>query len=133
MLSKPLPEWVYRFTPKRILGRLWRELSGTQGQDLVSKTNRALIQRGILSTPLSTLELYAITDIHANNGEGISLRRMEAWLPDYACLARRSYAFFGGIDTPLPKRYQRMEQDLVARGALNGARIAAAWQLRPGC
>ncbi len=125
-----LPEWACRFTPRRIFGRIHRELTGKQGQDFVSKTNRALLEKGIVTTLLSVHEIFSITDIHVQDGEGISISRMESWLPDYECLSRRSYGFFGMLHSALPRRRQPMEEELIARQALNGLHIAAAWKLR---
>jgi SAM-dependent methyltransferase len=131
----PFTAWSRRFAPRRIFGRIRRELTGKQGQDYLSKTNRALLGKGIVATPLSVQEIFSITDIHAQNGEGISISSMESWLPDYECLSRRSYAFFGRLPGALPKRWRRAEEDLIARQALNGLHIAAAWKLRmpAGC
>ena len=120
--------WAGRFTPRRIFGRITRGLTGKQGQDFLSKTNRALIEKGIVATPLSVHEIFSITDIHVQDGEGISISSMESWLPDYECLARRSYGFFGKSWSELPKRRQRIEGDLIARQAPNGLHIGAVWR-----
>jgi SAM-dependent methyltransferase len=117
-----------RFTPRRIFGRIYRELTGKQGQDYLSKTNRALLEKGVVATPLSVHEIFTITDIHVQDGEGVSISRMESWLPDYECLSRRSYGFFGKLWSLLPKRRQRIEEGLIARHALNGLHIGAAWR-----
>jgi SAM-dependent methyltransferase len=121
-------EWACRFTPRRVFGRIYRELTGKQGRDYLSKTNQALIEKGVLATPLSTHEIFCITDIHVQDGEGISISSMEPWLPDYECFSRRTYGFFGKLWSELPKRRQRMEEDLIARRALNGLHVAAAWR-----
>ena len=125
---RPFPEWAYRFTPGRIARRIYRELTGKQGLDYLSKTNRALLGKGIVATPLSVHEIFSITDIHVLDGEGISISSMKSWLPDYECLSRRSYGFFGKLWSVLPKRRQRIEEDLIARQALNGLHIGAAWR-----
>lgn len=130
--SSRIPESLQRFTPGRILGRLRRQLAGTQGQDYISKTNRALLEKGVVATPLSVAELFAITDIHADlgDGEGISIARMKSWLPDYECISQRSYAFWGKLSSTLPPNLKSLENDLIARGAPNGFHIGAAWKLR---
>src|ERR1035437_4717554 len=125
---RPLPEWASRFAPGRIIGRIYRELTGKQGQDHLSKMNRALIEKGIVATPLSVHEIFSITDIHVQDGEGISISSMQSWLPDYECLSRRSYGFLGTLQSELPKRWRPVEEDLIARRALNGFHIAAAWR-----
>jgi SAM-dependent methyltransferase len=129
--SSSLPDWAGRLTPRRVLGRLYRELTRKQGQDYISKTNRALLEKGIVATPLSSDEIFAITDIHAQDGDGISVSRMRTWMPDYECISQRSYGFFGKPYTALPARYRKLEDDLIRRRALNGSKIGAAWKLRP--
>lgn len=126
-----LPEWLRRFSPPRILGRLRRELTGQQGQDCVSKTNRALLENGFVETPLTVQEMYAITDIHVQDGGGISIERMKSWLPDYECLSQRSYAFMGALSSDLPPRWRSVEERLTAARALNGFHAGAIWKLRP--
>jgi SAM-dependent methyltransferase len=123
------PEWARRFTPQRVLARLSRELSGKQGQDYVSKTNRTLVEKGFLETPLSVQELFEITDIHVQDGEGISIEAMKSWLPDYHCLSQRSYAFMGELWSTLPRRSRKMEEDLIAAKARNGFHTGAIWKL----
>ena len=126
------PGWVYRFTPRRFFGRIGRELTGQQGQDCVSKTNRALLGAGIIKTPLTVRELFEITDIHVQDESGVSITRMKAWLPDYDCLSQRSYGFMGELASSLPPPWRKVEDDLIAARALNGLHIGAIWKLRPG-
>lgn len=127
--QSPVAERLRRFSPRRIFGRIYRELTGRQGQDYLSKTNRALIENGVIATPLSTHDIFSITDIHVQDGEGVSISSMESWLPGYACLSRRSYGFFGKLWSGLPKRQQRIEEDLIARRELNGLHIGALWRM----
>jgi SAM-dependent methyltransferase len=124
----PFMERACRFAPRRIFGRIYRELTGKQGQDYLSKTNRALLEKSVVATPLSAGEIFSITDIHVQDGEGISISSMESWLPGYTRLSMRSYGFFGKLWSTLPKRRQRIEDDLIARHALNGLHIGAAWR-----
>jgi 2-polyprenyl-3-methyl-5-hydroxy-6-metoxy-1,4-benzoquinol methylase len=131
LFQRALPEWVYRFAPRRIAGRIYRELTGKQGQDYISKTNRALLEKGLITTPLSVAEIFAITDIHAQEGQGISMCLMQSWMPEYECLSRRSYAFFGRLANQLPPKYRKIEEDLIRRRALNGQEVSAIWRLRP--
>ncbi len=126
------PEWLYRFTPRRIMGRIARELTGRQGLDCVSKTNRVLLGTGMIKTPLSVRELFEITDIHVQDETGVSIARMKSWLPDYDCLSQRSYGFMGELASSLPPRWRKVEDDLIAARALNGLHTSAIWKLRPG-
>jgi len=125
-----LLQQLARFTPKRIGGRIARELAGTQGEDYISKTNRALIQSGVVTAPLRIEDLFSITDIHVLDERGISIDAMRQWLPDYECLSQRSYVFFGKLRSELPARMQAKEDELCREKASGGAEIAAVWCLR---
>jgi SAM-dependent methyltransferase len=126
---RALPEWVSRLTPRRIIGRLYRQVTGKQGKDYLSQTNRVLLEKGVIATPLSIPEIFAITDIHVHE-QGISIARMKSWMPDYECVSQRSYGFFGVLWDSLPGSLRREEEDLIARHAPNGSFIGAAWRLR---
>ena len=76
-------------------------------------------------------EIFAITDIHAQEGRGISMCLMQSWMPEYECLSRRSYGFFGRVANQLPPKYRKVEEDLIRRRALNGQKVSAIWRLRP--
>jgi 2-polyprenyl-3-methyl-5-hydroxy-6-metoxy-1,4-benzoquinol methylase len=129
-ISQPQPPvWMARLAPRRVLGRLMREIKGQQGQDYISKTNRELIQSGVISQPLSVEEIFSITDVQVAYG-GISIESLQTWLPDYRLVARRSYAFFGVLRSSLPPHLQVQEDRFILDGALNGEYIAAAWRRR---
>ncbi len=123
-----LPESVRRFSPKRIIRRLMREFTGEQEQDCVSKANASLVKSGIITSALTVAELYAITDIHVEDGGGISIERMRAWLPDYKRISGRSYGFFGQLWSTLAPSLQNEEVKLSEMRAPNGFHIGAAWK-----
>lgn len=124
-----IPESLARFTPKRILGRIKRQLTGEQGQDYLSKANRELVRSGVVSKPMSVEEIYAITDIHVFDG-GISIEKMKGWLPDYDLVSQRSYGFFGVLGLHLPPALREREEKYIQAGELNGEHVAAAWRRR---
>lgn len=130
MSRSAVPESLQRFTPKRILGRVYRELTGKQHTDHVSKTNQALLKSGIVTTPLTVAEIYDITDIHVEDGAGISIGQMKSWMPDYALLSQRAYGFFGKLASVLPPEARTAEEKLIQEHALNGFHVGAAWRLR---
>ena len=130
LASRTLPAWTSRFTPRRIARRIIRECSGRQPTDYLSRTNDALLKRGIITSPLSVKEIFAITDIHAQEEEGISLAEMRVWMSEYDCLSQRSYAFFGKVWCQLPRRFRKVEEDLIHRRAANGEELCAIWKLR---
>ena len=129
-VKKTLLEQVLRFTPRRIWARIIRQLAGIQGEDYVSKTNRALIEAGFITEPLKVADLYAITDIHVSNGKGIRFEAVQRWLPDYVCLSRRSYGFFGKLWSDLPPNLKAEEERLSRENNLDGNHVAAAWRLK---
>jgi SAM-dependent methyltransferase len=123
-----LPSWLSRITPRRVLGRLYRQFSGSQEPDYLAKTNRALIEQGVVRTPLTPNELWAITDLHVEDGEGISITRLRGWMPEYELVSQRAYAFFGELASNLPPRLRKVEEEMIARRALNGLYIGAIWR-----
>ena len=128
-VTPKVPDWIQRLHPRRILGRVQREITGRQGEDYISKTNQALISQGVIKEPLTVAELFAITDIHVNDGSGISIRQLRGLLPDYELLGQRSYGFFGQLPYGLPKRLAVREDELIAAGAPNGLHIGAIWMV----
>ena len=130
-VASKLPAWAQRLHPRRILGRLQREISGRQDQDYISKANRALIQQGLIKAPLTVAELFTITDIHVHDGAGLSIRDLRGLMPDYELLAQRSYGFFGQLPYGLHQRFAEREDELISAGALNGVHIGAVWMVRP--
>lgn len=127
---KLLPHWALRLTPRRILGRLHREITGKQGKDYLSETNLELMKRGIVQSPLSVAEIFTITDIHVQDGAGISIQQIKASMPDYDLISQRAYGFFGELPSELTPKLKAMEEQLSATRALNGAYVGAAWRLR---
>jgi SAM-dependent methyltransferase len=125
-----LPKRISRFTPKRIFGRIYREIVGKQHDSYCEKTNRALLEKGVINSPLTVTEIYSITDIHVVDGVGISIEQMAAWMPDYDLVSRRSYAFFGKLWSDLPKQLKKEEERLAEQRARNGLHVSAAWKLR---
>jgi 2-polyprenyl-3-methyl-5-hydroxy-6-metoxy-1,4-benzoquinol methylase len=127
--KRALPAWATADMPRRIVGRVHRALTGAPPNDYIWKTNQILLGKGIITTPLSVEDIFAVTDIHVNKRVGISIKRMQSWMTDYDCVSVRSYDFFGAAGS-LPPRYKGMEQDLIGRRAPNGAEVAAAWKLK---
>jgi len=124
-----IPEWMSRLHPRRVMGRMMREIKGEQGQDYVSKTNKELIRKGLIDSPLTTAELFAITDIRVQEGRGISIGQMKSWMTDYELISQRSYGFFGVLWSDLSPAFQATEEQLIASGELNGGHIGAVWRL----
>jgi SAM-dependent methyltransferase len=104
--------------------------NGETGQRLRFANQSRLIEKGLITSPLSVEEMYSITDIHAHDEAGISMKSMRSWMTDHDCISQRSYSFFGKQWCDLPRRYQKLEDDLSARRALNGGEIGAIWRRR---
>jgi hypothetical protein len=107
---------------------IYRELSGQGAQDYITKTNRALLEKNIIRRPLSPTDLWAITDIHVGDGEGISIERMKHWMPDYGLVSQRAYGFYGELWSALPASLRKAEEALIARRSANGQYAGALWQ-----
>jgi 2-polyprenyl-3-methyl-5-hydroxy-6-metoxy-1,4-benzoquinol methylase len=127
-VSSQLPEWVTRLKPSRILGRLFREVTGKQGEDYISKTNRELLRLNVLTTPLTVHELFSITDIHVQDGQGISIGKMRQSMASYELISERSYGYFGQLGSALPSRWALEENALSQRRDPNGMYMGAAWK-----
>jgi SAM-dependent methyltransferase len=125
-----MPEWFNRLAPKRVWGRLTRELSGQQGQDYLSKANRELVRLGIVKTPLRTADMFAITDVHVHDGQGVSIGKLKDWLSSYDLVSSRSYGFFGELWSSLPANLRVREEQLTQSKAQNGEFLSAAWRMR---
>ena len=95
------------------MSRIWRQFTGKQDDTYCGKTNRALLNAGFISTPLSVAEIYSITDIHVLDGTGISIQRMKHWMPDFELISMRSYTFFGTLWSNLPSKLKRKEEELA--------------------
>jgi SAM-dependent methyltransferase len=116
-----------RFHPRRILARLYRELTGEQGNDYIAKTNRELVASGVLKEPLTVTELFTITDIHVVDGKGVSVSEFRGLLPEYRLIVQRSYGFMGVLQTSLPHALRAEEQRLIDSQAPNGFHVGAVW------
>ncbi len=127
---KLLPDNLARFAPRRVFGRIYRELTGKQRESYCDKTNRELLEKGIIQSPLTVAEIYSITDIHVVDGAGISVDKMMSWMPDYDLISTRSYAFFGRLWSDLPPHFRKLEEELAAQKVLNGLHVGAAWKQR---
>ncbi len=124
------PAWIQRLHPSRVMGRIRREL-GQADDDYVAKTNRELLRMKALETPLSVSELYAITDIHVSDGQGISISSMKDWMSSYRLVSERSYGYFGQLPSDLPPRLKREEEALSEKRDMSGFFLGAAWSLLP--
>ena len=116
-----------RLHPRRILGRLYRELTGKENDDYISRTNRELLDDHIIQSRLSVPELFSITDIRVHDGRGVSISEIRDYLPEYELMSQRSYAFFGQLSHSLPERFRKIEEIEVAAGSLNGFHLGAVW------
>jgi len=116
----------------RALRRLRFEITGKRSgeADVINRTNQELMSAGIIQSPMTIAEVYAITDIHVQDGEGISIVQMKQWLPDYDLVSQRSYGFFGELWYDLPAKLRPLEEDFIARKEQNGFHVGAAWKLR---
>ncbi len=113
----------------RIAGKIRRFLKET---DYIALVNRDLLDQQIISTPLTDSELWTVTDIHVENGAGISLkfisRQLASFDPVFAC----SYHFFGKMSSELPPTFREEERRLFASGTMSGQDAAAVWH-KPVC
>lgn len=131
LVESDVPEWLARLKPSRVLGRLVREIRGDQGKDYISRTNHELMRQGFVSSPLAVSEIFAITDIHVHNGGGVSIAGMKELLPCHELVQRRSYAFYGVLESVLPEHLRANEDRWIREGAPNGEYVEAVWRRLP--
>jgi 2-polyprenyl-3-methyl-5-hydroxy-6-metoxy-1,4-benzoquinol methylase len=116
-----------RLHPRRILGRLYRELTGKEREDYISRTNRELLDNRIIKSRLTVPELFSITDIRVHDGRGVALSEIRDHLPDYELISQRSYGFFGQLSHSLPVHLKKVEESEIAAHSLNGFHLGAVW------
>ncbi|MCU1241138.1 MAG: Methyltransferase protein [Candidatus Acidoferrum typicum] len=128
--ERPLiPKRLRRLAPRNVIGRIRRKLSNREDEDYISRVNKQLIQSGLTREPMIAPDIWAVTDIHVHDGEGISIKTLSGLLGDYRMISVRSYSFFGKMASELPTAFKEREQLLIDARALNGLEIAGLWKL----
>jgi SAM-dependent methyltransferase len=130
--TKYLERKLKRFTPRRIVGRLQREVTGRKENSYIDRINDELLSSGIIHSPMTESELWSVTDIHVYNGRGISIKELSHWLTSYRLVCVRSYSFFGAAYSELPSSFQKEEDRLLRQEAPNGQHIGAIWMNTAG-
>jgi ubiquinone/menaquinone biosynthesis C-methylase UbiE len=111
-----------------LIRRFKRAISGSRDYNYLEKTNKDLLDAGIIARPMSASDIWAVTDIHVANGQGISPDRLKEMLPDYRLLSRRTYSFFGKLESELPLFFQKEENRLIDTCSKDGGQLAAVWE-----
>lgn len=102
-------------------------VGGHENGDYVDGTNRILLREGVIRRPMTTRDIWQVTDIHVGDGVGLSLGEMKRHLVDFELVGARSYGFFGEI-AALPEHLRSEEARLVAAGDMNGSLLGAVWR-----
>lgn len=95
-------------------------------RNYIDKINAELLASGIIDSPMTDDELWKFTDIHYENGLGISIREISKAVR-LRKVSVRSYAFFGKLRSELPTSFRKEEDILTNRGALNGWAVSGVW------
>jgi 2-polyprenyl-3-methyl-5-hydroxy-6-metoxy-1,4-benzoquinol methylase len=111
-----------------LIRRLKRAIFGSRDCNYLEKTNKDLLDAGIIARPMSASDIWAVTDLHVATGQGISLDKLKGMLPDYRLLSRRTYSFFGKLESELPLFFQKEESRLIDVCSKEGGQLAAVWE-----
>jgi hypothetical protein len=127
--NSPLPPQPYApSAPFALIGRLKRAIFGSRDYNYLEKTNKDLLDAGIIARPMSASDIWAVTDLHVATGQGISLDKLKEMLPDYRLLSKRTYSFFGKLESELPLFFQKEESRLIDACSKEGGQLAAVWE-----
>ena len=96
-------------------------------QDYIEKINRELLRRGVIQSPLSDDEYWKFTDIHHENGLGISISSL-ANSVGLKLISTRSYMFFGKLVSELTPVFREQERAMSRSRQMDGWALAAVWQ-----
>jgi hypothetical protein len=124
---KTFGSYLRRFHPKRVIARIARLVTGEK--DYIAEANSVLMREGVIIKPMTPKELWTVTDIHVEDGEGISLRMLSAHLSKkgYDLIQARSYGFFGALQSQLPPEFAAREGELIASETQDGCELSASW------
>jgi hypothetical protein len=111
-----------------LIRRLKRAIFGSRDYNYLEKTNKDLLDAGIIARAMSASDIWAVTDLHVATGQGISLDKLKEMLPDYRLLSRRTYSFFGKLESELPLSFQKEESRLIDECSKEGGQLAAVWE-----
>lgn len=129
-----------RFTPARLMRAAIRRLrhdgngiGGIGGAGYIDTINRRLLADGVIARPMTSEELWSVTDIHCadlpySHGRGIAKDDIGALLSGYTNVSHRTYGFFGPLESELPDDLAARERTLAAEGDLHGRQLAAVWR-----
>jgi 2-polyprenyl-3-methyl-5-hydroxy-6-metoxy-1,4-benzoquinol methylase len=114
----------------RIRRGIVRRVDRLMGRNYLERTNRDLLDQGVIHTPLTDEEIWSVTDIRDHAAGEISPGTIGGWLKGYAVIANFTYAYFGRMRSRLPRRLQERDISLEALGDPHGTKLMMAWQKR---
>lgn len=128
--SAPLPPQPHAPSAPLIafIHKIKRTIFGFRDYNYLEKTNKDMLDAGIIARPMSASDIWAVTDLHVATGQGISLDKLKGMLPDYRLLSRRTYSFFGKLESVLPLFFQKEESRLIDACSKEGGQLAAVWE-----
>jgi 2-polyprenyl-3-methyl-5-hydroxy-6-metoxy-1,4-benzoquinol methylase len=116
-----------RVRPARLAAAALHRVAGIGHRGYIDQINHHLLRAGIVQERLTAAELWSITDLHEHHGRGISISEMARLLPEYDLVSSRSYAFWGELESDLPRRFRRTERELSEQRSPEGSRVGALW------
>jgi SAM-dependent methyltransferase len=120
------------FFPRLYFG-LKRRIKARRTPDFIAEINTALLQKGVIHTPMTEVELWSVTDINVEDlpyaqQAGISIQWLAAQMTTFRRISFRTYGFFGRMPGDLDRTYRREEFRLYSEGDLNGRNFGSVWK-----
>jgi len=117
-----------RFSLPHMKGKFWSMFPWLRKKSYLDRVNEELRRRGLISSNLSSEEIWRITDLRVYDDIGIQISHLKDLLAGFRLINHRSYGFFGRLWSDLPKELRPEEERMIEDGRKDGAFIGALWQ-----
>ena len=107
--------------------------SPSDEEEYIQEVNQRLMNEKIIKVPLTSTEIWSITDLHVegqpgNFGQGISFNQMKSTLGMYQVVSRRSYGFYGRLKSEMPQAFAEKEEQMIREKRIDGRQLEVVWR-----